>query len=458
MSVEQTVERRRALSRVPARVTAGIDWASEDHAVAIVDDLGRPVDRFSVAHTVPGLRRLIARLCRWAVTEVAIERPDGPVVDALLEAELTVFVIDSKKIKNLRGRYGSAGNKDDAFDAYVLADVLRTDRARMRPLTRDSEQTVSLRMAVRSRQDLVHARVAMANQLRAHLQITLPGAIGLFRDIDSPITLRFLTRFPSQDKVDWLSHTRLGNWLRSVGYNHLANLDRLWDHLHDAPRGTTGPEATPRAEITLALVAALTSLRTQIKALEHQIADQLAGHPDAAIFTSLPKAGTVRAARLLAEIGDARGRFPTPEALVCLAGAAPSTKQSGKVKVVTFRWAVHKQLRGAVIDFAGDSHHANPWAADLYANATARGHDHPHAPDPRQSLASHHLALLARPSPLRPRQTQRPTTPATPGGLTQGYSCHTEVPRTAGLGGDPLGTRIAGIDERRSRVSCRSRS
>jgi transposase len=378
MSVEQTMGARRGPTEA-GRVTAGIDWASEEHAVAVVDDQGRPVDRFSVRHTAPELRRLVTRLHRCGVVEVAIERPDGPVVEALLEAEFTVFVIDPKQVKNLRGRYGSAGNKDDRFDAYVLADVLRTDRARMRPLTRDSEQTITLRMTVRTRQDLVHARVAMANQLRAQLQITFPAAIGLFRDIDSAITLAFLTRFPSQDKADWLSQTRLGNWLRSVGYNHQANLDQLWTHLRDAPRGTTGPQGAARAEITLALVAALRSLRTQIKALEDQIADQLAAHPDAAIFTSLPKSGTVRAARLLAEIGDARGRFPTPEALVCLAGAAPSTKQSGKVKVVTFRWAVDKQLRGAVMDFAGDSHHANPWAADLYQRARDRGHDHPHA-------------------------------------------------------------------------------
>lgn len=359
--------------------TAGIDWASSEHAVAVVDAYGQPIERFDVPHTAAGLRHLTRRLGRAGVDEVAIERPDGPVVDALLEAELTVFVIDPKQLKNLRGRYGSAGNKDDRFDAYVLADVLRTDRARMRPLTRDSEQTITLRMTVRARQDLVHARVAMANQLRAHLQTTLPGVIGLFRDIDSTITLRFLTRFPSQDKVDWLSRTRLGNWLHSIGYNHLANLDRLWDHLHGATRGTSGPEAAARAQITLALVAALTSLRTQIKTLEDQIADQLASHPDAAIFTSLPRSGTVRAARLLAEIGDARGRFPTPEALTCLAGAAPSTKQSGKIKVVTFRWAADKQLRGAVIDFAGDSWQANPWSADLYQRARDRGHDHPHA-------------------------------------------------------------------------------
>ncbi len=127
------------------------------------------------------------------------------------------------------------------------------------------------------------------------------------------------------------------------------------------------------------MVAALAALNEQIHQLEELITDQLARHPDAPIFTSLPRSGTVRAARLLAEIGDARGRFPTPEALACLAGATPSTKQSGKVKVVTFRWAVDKQLRGAVIDFAGDSHHANPWAADLYQRARGRHLDHPHA-------------------------------------------------------------------------------
>jgi len=153
----------------------------------------------------------------------------------------------------------------------------------------------------------------------------------------------------------------------------------LYAHLTAAPRGTVSPETAARAAVTLALVTALSAVRAQIKALEDQITAQLAAHPDGHIFTSLPRAGTVRAARLLAEIGDARGRYPTPESLVCLAGAAPSTRQSGKVKVVSFRWAVDKQLRGAVTDFAGDSHTANVWAEDLYRRARDRGHDHPQA-------------------------------------------------------------------------------
>jgi transposase len=113
--------------------------------------------------------------------------------------------------------------------------------------------------------------------------------------------------------------------------------------------------------------------------LSDQISEQLAVHPDAAIFTSLPRSGTVRAARLLAEIGDCRARFPTPGALACLAGVAPSTKRSGKARSVSFRWSADKQLRDAVTDFAGDSRLANPWAADLYQRAIDRGHDHPHA-------------------------------------------------------------------------------
>src|SRR3954468_17407216 len=96
--------------------TAGVDWASADHAVAVVDGHGVQQDRFTITHTVAGLRHLVARLRGAGVVgEVAIERPDGPVVDALLEADFAVVVIAPNQLKNLRSRYGSAGNKDDAF-------------------------------------------------------------------------------------------------------------------------------------------------------------------------------------------------------------------------------------------------------------------------------------------------------------------------------------------------------
>lgn len=360
-------------------ITAGIDWAVSDHAVCIVDGRGRQVARLIVEHTTTGLRELVTFLAKHGVGEVAIERPDGPVIDTLLEAELSVVVISPNQIKNLRSRYGSAGNKDDRFDAFVLADTLRTDRARLRRLEPDNPATTALRRACRTRKDLVTHRVAAANQLRAHLSIVFPGAVGLFAHLDSEVSLAFITRFDTQERADWLSPARLGKWLASVGYSGHTDPVVLHARLSAAPRGLTGPEATTEAGSTHAQIAVLTTLVEQIKILGRQISDQLDAHIDGHIFTSLPRSGRVRAARLLAEIGDCRATYPTPESLACLAGVAPSTRQSGKMRVVGFRWACDKQLRDAVTDFAGDSRHDNPWAADLYNKARARGHDHAHA-------------------------------------------------------------------------------
>ena len=362
-----------------ARVCAGVDWAKDDHAVCIVDSDGEMLDRFTVEHTAAGLKRLIRRLLAAGVVEVGIERGDGPVVEALLAAELVVLVIAPNQLKNLRSRYGSAGNKDDRYDAYVLADVIRTDRRRLIPLTRSTPATTALRTSVRARRNLVEHRVATANQLRAHLQIVFPGVVGLFAALDSQVSLAFLERFTSQAKADWLTPARLGTWLGKQGYSGRVAPEVLHARLLAAPRGTTEPDAEAHATVVLSFIAVLRSLNTQIDALEDSIVGQLEVHPDAHIATSLPRSGMLRAARLLAEIGDARGRFPTAGSLACLAGVAPSTRQSGKVKAVTFRWGCDKELRDALCDFAGDSRHANPWAADLYNRARARNHDHPHA-------------------------------------------------------------------------------
>src|SRR4029450_6912879 len=104
------------------------------------------------------------------------------------------------------------------FDAYVLADTVRTDRRRLTPLVMDSDATTALRKLCRARKDMVAHRISVANQLRAHLSIALPAAIDLFRDIDSAISRAFVARFTTQDALDWLSAKRLASWLASVGY------------------------------------------------------------------------------------------------------------------------------------------------------------------------------------------------------------------------------------------------
>jgi transposase len=363
----------------PTTGYAGVDWATDGHAVCVVDQQGRVRVEFDVAHTADGLTELCRRVVGAGARRVAIERPDGPVVDAVLATGLDVVVVSSRSVKALRERYGTSGNKSDRSDAYVLADCLRTDGHRWRSLEPDSPATVTLRSHVRARKDLVETRVAVANQLRAHLRIVFPGAVGLFRDIDSPISLRFLERFPSTTRAEWLSPKRLAAWLHANSYCGRKDPAVLHARLRSAPAGTDGTDGDARAAVTLAYVTVLTALRAQIDELDTRITELLDAHPDAPIFRSLPRAGTIRAATLLAEIGDCRARFPDPESLTSLAGVTPSTRTSGRHRTVTFRWSSDKKLRDALCDFAGDTMRASPWADARYRALRAAGKRHPHA-------------------------------------------------------------------------------
>jgi len=359
---------------------AGIDWSWQHHAVCVVDDDGDRVEEAMVSHSRPGLNKITALLHRHGVTRVGIERGDGPVVEHLIRDGFEVVVISARQVKSLRTRYGSAGNKDDRFDAFVLADALRTDAGRWAVVRPDSNETIALRMLVRSRHDLISHRIAVTNQLLAVLQHNFPGAIGLFYLLDSPISLAFLRRFPSEAKAAWLGELRMAHWLKANGYCGRQTARDLIEHLRNAATGrVTGPAAEASELIVISLVDLLTELRHQQDHLEARIKEALLAHPDGPIFQSLPRAGSVRAATLLAEIGDCRARFPDPASLAAAAGVAPSTRQSGKHLNVAYRRGCNKNLRAALLDWAQDTPRANAWARDTYDRARARGCRHPHA-------------------------------------------------------------------------------
>lgn len=363
------------------RLFAGLDWASKTHAVCVVDGHGDIRARFEIPNTGKTFTGLVKRLTKLKVQAVGIERCDGPLVEALLDAKVPVFVITPRQVKGLRSRYSGSGAKSDAGDAYLLADVLRTDGHRLTPLTQDSEATQVLRALSRTRKQLVESRVGLVNQLTAELERCFPGAIGLFARLDSDVAIAFLRRYPTQHAANRLTPARFAAFLRRIAYCGRKPVEELYARVTDAPAaGLTQPEAEGHAVCVLALLRAIETTRREERELQAEISERLDAHADAHIFTSLPKAGHgVRAAMLLAETGDVRARFPDEESLAALAGVAPVTRASGKMHCVGFRWAADKKLRNAIIDFADDSRHASPWAAKVYNDAIARGKRHPHA-------------------------------------------------------------------------------
>ncbi|MCP9486188.1 MAG: IS110 family transposase [Gaiellaceae bacterium MAG52_C11] len=363
--------------------TAGIDLASEEHRLVIVDGEGGELEQQRISHSEDGIEALVRRLLELGVARVAIEQPNGIVVDRLLDAGIAVVAVHPNQLAAARERYRTGGGKSDGFDAYLLAELARTDMHRLRLLEPDSDETKALRALTRTREDLVEQKVALANQLRAQLDAFWPGAKQIFADVDSPIALAFLERYPSPADARGLGERRLTGFLARNRYCGRRTPAELLARLRSAPEGRAGEtEQEARRAIVLALVAVLKPLVEQIKLLTSQIAGALRSHGDGQIFLSLfrhPKS-VVTAAELLAEIGDNRDRHPTSASLEAIAGQAPVTVQSGKKKVACFRWACNKNLRDAVSVLADASRHHNPWANDIYhRRARARGHDHPHA-------------------------------------------------------------------------------
>lgn len=363
-----------------AGMTAGIDWASEAHEVCISEE-GEVLERFSVAHDERGIAGLARRLTKLGVDRVAIERPDGILVERLLAAGLEVLAIHPNQVKAARARFAVAHGKSDRFDAYVLAELARTDAHRFRALVPDSEETKALKALTRAREDLVGVRVELANQLRAQLQAFWPGAL-VFASIDSPISLTFIKRYPSPADARGLGAGRMAAFLARNAYSGRTDPGELVGRLNAAPKGTAGKiEQEARRAVVLGLVSSLEPIVSEIAALDAQIRDRLTAHPDAAIFAPLfrsPKT-VICPATLIAELGDCRGRYPTEAAMAADAGMSPVALESGKLRVATFRRACDKRLRSAVATLADSTRHWHPWAKEIYRRARARGQDHPHA-------------------------------------------------------------------------------
>ena len=361
----------------------GIDWASTAHAVCVLDGQGGIVWQGTFAHSAAGLSDLVRRLARLALPEqipIAIERPSGLLVDTLLEAGFPVVAIHPNALKATRPRYAAAPGKSDRADAFIIADVLRTDGHRFAPLRAPSDQTKALRAAVRTRDDLVATRVQLANQLRSLLDSFWAGAAAIFADVDSPIALDFCDAYPTPESAARLGPQRLDRFLQRAAYCGRRAPADLLARLRTAPLGHAGPlESETKGHLVRALVAVLRPLVEQIRQCDGLIAAHLAQHPDGPILQSLPRSGTINAAQILAELGEDRQRFATPDQLAAEAGVAPVTHSSGKHRGVACRFACNKRLRQALTTWADNSRHAHPWAAAVYRNARARGCDHPHA-------------------------------------------------------------------------------
>jgi transposase len=391
---------------------AGVDWASVKHDLVVLDEHGTVVEEDVFAHDERGISRLCERLISLEVERVAIERPDGLLVERLLDAGLMVLALHPNQVKATRPRFQIAAGKSDRFDAMVLAELARTDAHRFRVLVPDRDETKALRALTRAREDLVQTRVALANQLRAELERFWPGAAQIFAEVDSPIALAFLERYPTPNDARTLGEQRLTRFLARNGYCGRRTPAELLARLRTAPNARTGElEIEARRHVVLALLTTLKPLVAQLRLLTSEIAGAVRAHPDGPTFLGpfRDTKSVITAATLLAEIGDCRARYPTNDSLAADAGMSAVAIESGKRKTAAFRRACDHRLRAAFVTLADSSRHHNPWARRLYLDARARGHNHQRA---IRTVGRAWTRILCAPGTTTPPTTPPNTAPS----------------------------------------------
>jgi transposase len=363
----------------------GIDWATDHHDVAVVDDDGRLVARGRVGNDAAGFAQLLTLLAEAGDNvehpiPVAIETDRGLWMAALRETGRVIYPINPLAASRYRARYAVSGAKSDATDAVLLANIIRTDPDAHRPLPADTELAQAIRVLARAQQDAVWARQQIGNQIRDLLKDFYPAAIIAFAELPTGGLARadartILAAAPTPSQAGNLTPARLRRLLVKAGRRR--DLDRDVERLRQVFTDTYlhQPPAVENA-MGIQLSALLRQFEAACAAAE-ELAEAASAHferhPDAEIITSFPGLGMLTGARVLAEIGDDRARFADARGLKAFAGSAPITRASGKKTVVTHRHIKNRRLAAVGSIWALTSLRASPGARRHFDARRAAG-------------------------------------------------------------------------------------
>ncbi len=325
----------------------GIDWADDHHDIFIIDESGTKVDSFSIKHNPEGMCFLRDKIRSLSVSKdlvlFALETHKNLLVDFLLDEGYTVYSINPKSVDRYRDRYRTSGARDDSFDAMVLANIIRTDKNQHRAILPNSPLARELKILTLDEQKLIHLKTKLLNQIQSCLKDYYPTALDLFCELDRPVTLEFLLKYPKPEKI---SIAELKRFLKK---NHYPGVDEkakeIFEKLSEPQIFVEEFTIRAKSRMLITLVGHLKILLKQLDEYRKEIDRLFEQHPDSKIFKSLPGAGEKTAPRLLSEIGDNRERYPDRKNLQCDAGTVPITDKSGKTEIVRMRFACRKVFR-----------------------------------------------------------------------------------------------------------------
>jgi transposase len=341
----------------------GDDWAEDHHDVEVQDQHGRAMRTARLPEGVDGMTRFHELIAGFLPDDadpsqvlVCIETDRGPWVQALVAAGYQVYGVNPKQAARHRELMSLSGAKSDKADAHTLADMLRTRRHQLRQVAADSKVAEAVKVVARAHQTLIWERTRHTLRLRAALRDYFPAALDAYKPLTLTGTdaLELLAKAATPAAAAKLTLVQISAALKRARRRDIAEkAATIQQALRTQHLGQADIVATAYAATVRALVAVLQTLNTEIRTLDGQVEAHFGQHPDAEVYLSQPGIGVILGARVLAEFGDAAGRYTDAKSRKNYAGTAPITRQSGKSKTVHARFVHNDRLIDALHMQAG---------------------------------------------------------------------------------------------------------
>lgn len=359
-------------------VYIGIDWSVKKHDVAIINEAGSIIALLTIPHQAHGFEQLNKTREQVGVTAAAclvgLETAHNLLIDYLWgQGYEQVYVIPPSVVKSSRGRFGNSQVRTDKRDARLLADLLRTDLARLQPWRPDSRLTRQIRAKASLVQHMTKRVRRVTERLRAVLLRYYPAALEMFNGLQSQITVAFIEQYHTPAAANALTYDEFVAFTRPHRYPQRW-LPKQYARLQERqPEANADTVAVYQEEARL-LAGDLLRLMQTHRCLKRELTALFQEHPDQHVFASLPGAGDLLAPSLLAKFGDDRARFPTTGSVQALAGTCPVTDQSGQKRIVKFRHACDIEFRQITQQWARCSLQRSAWAYAYWREVRQRCH------------------------------------------------------------------------------------
>jgi len=379
-------------------VFAGIDWATSSHAVCVVSADGDILGEAEFSNNAKELEKMCSWITAFSegrpeLVAVGIEVPHGIVVDTLLDHSLEAYSINPRQLDRFRDRFSPSGAKDDARDALVLADSLRTDRRAYRKISPDLPEVIEIREMGRMQRELGTERIRLSNRIEASLYRYFPQMVPLVGDLKRIWQVELMALAPTPEKARKLRLSRLKKFVQEHHVRVLSAEDLLKAFREPTVRVSPSTVRAASTHIAFALerMRVVNKQMDQCnKMLKHMIdtlvsepvedkeKEETPEHHDLEILLSLPGVGRIVLAMLLGEAWSAI-EARDYQALRALSGVAPVTRSSGNSRRVLMRRACNPRLREALYHWSRIAVQKDDGCKTRYATMRARGMHHAQA-------------------------------------------------------------------------------